>query len=241
MARQNLPPDYMPVLSRGRHRRPSRGACFMEFASFLAGEKWSDHPACTHPLLATLARNVNDQMSDAGRQKLLGLVPSVVGLTCDDPLIDVRLALLSATAALPVVAADTQRVLAVGILSSERQLAVLEGRDDGVLTPTSAAALADVPQAAAWARDFSAAIEPSESGFHTSGAPSIVCCSVMGIAVACTSDRDERLLDLLTGGIALVQRAAATQKAAQAALVADSSRPNPAKTHQVNPDRAYQT
>ena len=30
-------PDGVPVLSRGKHRSPRRGACFMEFASFLAG------------------------------------------------------------------------------------------------------------------------------------------------------------------------------------------------------------
>ncbi len=28
----------------------------MELASYLAGERWSDHPACTHPLLAEAAR-----------------------------------------------------------------------------------------------------------------------------------------------------------------------------------------
>ena len=33
----------------GRHRNPRKGACFMEMASFLAGERWSDHPQCTHP------------------------------------------------------------------------------------------------------------------------------------------------------------------------------------------------
>ena len=31
-------PDVMPILSPGRHRSPRRGACFMEFASYLAGE-----------------------------------------------------------------------------------------------------------------------------------------------------------------------------------------------------------
>ena len=45
-------PELVPVLSRGKHRNPRRGACFMELASYLAGERWSDHPACTHPLLA---------------------------------------------------------------------------------------------------------------------------------------------------------------------------------------------
>ena len=32
----------------------------MELASYLAGERWSAHPPCTHPLLAALARDVND-------------------------------------------------------------------------------------------------------------------------------------------------------------------------------------
>ena len=57
-------PDVLPILSRGKHRNPRRGACFMELASYLAGESWSDHPSCTHPLLASLARDVNDHVGD---------------------------------------------------------------------------------------------------------------------------------------------------------------------------------
>src|SRR3954469_7130258 len=97
-------PDLMPVLSRGKHRNPRKGACFMELASFLAGERWSDHPACTHRLLAALARHVNDYTSDEGRSRLGELVPSVIGLTSDDPVVDARIALRAATQALPVVA-----------------------------------------------------------------------------------------------------------------------------------------
>ena len=63
-------PDRMPILSPGRHRSPRRGACFMEFASYLAGERWSDHPECTHRTLALLARMVNDRTSEAGRARL---------------------------------------------------------------------------------------------------------------------------------------------------------------------------
>ena len=48
----------------------------MELASLLAGEPWSDHPACTHPLLAAVARHVNDHTSDGGRQRLTELIPS---------------------------------------------------------------------------------------------------------------------------------------------------------------------
>jgi hypothetical protein len=40
----NQLPALLPTLSRGKHRSPRKGACFMEFASLLAGERWSDHP-----------------------------------------------------------------------------------------------------------------------------------------------------------------------------------------------------
>ena len=56
----------VPVLSRGKHRNPRKGACFMEFASYLAGEPWSDHPACTHPLLA--GRGARRQRLHDGRR-----------------------------------------------------------------------------------------------------------------------------------------------------------------------------
>ena len=46
----------------------------MELASFLAGERWSDHPAYSRPLLAALARDVNDCTSDTSRQRLAELI-----------------------------------------------------------------------------------------------------------------------------------------------------------------------
>src|SRR5437773_7359448 len=110
------PPELIPILSRGKHRSPRKGACFMELASFLAGERWSDHPACTHPLLAAVARLVNDNTSDTRRQRLATLIPSVIGLTSDDPRVDVRISLRAATQALPIVAAERQRVMAVSVL-----------------------------------------------------------------------------------------------------------------------------
>jgi hypothetical protein len=61
----------------------------MEFASYLAGERWSDHPACTHGTLAHLARLVNDLTSNTARARLTPLIPTVIGLTSDDPLLDV--------------------------------------------------------------------------------------------------------------------------------------------------------
>ena len=169
----------------------------MELASLLAGERWSDHPACTHLLLAAVARHVNDHTSDAGRQRLADLIPSVIGLTGDDLHIDARIALGSATMALPVVAAGRQRVLAVSVLTCERVLAELDRRAVERLEEQSRLVLADVPQAAEWADQFTSGIRPSPKGFRWQAAPTIVGDAVEGIAQACVPDPDGMLRDLL--------------------------------------------
>jgi hypothetical protein len=186
----------------------------MELASYLAGERWSDHPACTHPLLAALARYVNDHTSDAGRAKLIALVPSVIGLTSDDPHVDVEIALRAATTALPVVSAERQRVLAVGVLAAERVLSDLDGRPPGALQDRSRRALAGVPDAAQWACHFQRELGTTVKGFYRRGAPGIVRQAVVGIAHACIPDPDGLLRDLLAGTIADCARwAAPTTKA----------------------------
>jgi hypothetical protein len=202
MLRHQQQPALLPLLSRGKHRNPRKGACFMELASVLAGERWSDHPACTHPLLAALARHVNDNTSDAGRPRLAGLIPSVIGLTGDDPRIDARIALRAATTALPVVAADRQRVMAVGVLACERVLAELDGRPVGDLQEASRSALARAPHAWAWAERFAArGGRPSTRRFRQQAAPTIVRNAAQGIAEACVPDPDGMLRDLLVQAI----------------------------------------
>jgi hypothetical protein len=158
-------PQLLPVLSRGKHRSPKKGACFMELASFLAGERWSDHPACSHPLLAALARDVNDCTSDTSRQRLAELIPSVIGLTSDDPHVDALIALRCATTALPVVSAERQRAMAVAILTCNRVIANLDGRPSGSFDERSRQALVDVPEAARWARRFTSDMGPSPKAF----------------------------------------------------------------------------
>ena len=81
----NWLPDGLPVLESGRHPDPAVGGCFMEYASLLAGERWSDHPRCTHPALAELARLINDASPRDARQQLAVLIPDVVGLAGPDP------------------------------------------------------------------------------------------------------------------------------------------------------------
>lgn len=197
------PVELVPILSRGKHRSPRSGACFMEFASFLAGERWSDHPRCTHPLLAGLARAVNDHTSDQGRQRLLGLIPSVIGMTGDDPRVDASIAIRCAAMAVPDVAEARQRALAVGLIATERLLRELNSMNSTPMDLTglyehSSSALEMVPQAARWAVDFTNETRLDVRTLQRQSGPCIVRVSVVGIAEACIPDPDERLHDMLT-------------------------------------------
>ncbi|MBU1589276.1 MAG: hypothetical protein KKH51_15220 [Actinobacteria bacterium] len=193
----NRMPEGMPVLSAGRHRTPKHGACFMEFASYLAGERWSDHPACTHPTVAALARDVNDVSSDAGRALLTTLIPRVVGLTVDDPQFGMAVALRAARAALPVASMERQRALAVALLSFDPELG-----------PESRAAFAQSPDLEGWARAYlaSSRFAPKASART---AEAIVHTAVTGIAKACIEDPDARLRALLAETIAAAEAARA--------------------------------
>ncbi len=196
-------PDVMPILSRGKHRSPKKGACFMELASFLAGETWSDHPACTHHLLASLARDVNDHVGDHARTRLEPLIPQVIGLNGDDPRVDAWIAREAALAALPVTAAERQGVAAVGLLRCERYLNNLENRSKHYIDPRTEARLDEVPQARDWARGFSALGWGSANSFAKRSAPAIVHSAVSGIAAATVSSSDDILVELLERTIVL--------------------------------------
>lgn len=174
----------------------------MELASYLAGERWSDHPPCTHALLATEARLVNDFTSDTARPRLAQLIPSVIGLTSDDLRVDVTIALRAARTALPVASAERQRVLAVAILTCERMLAHIDGRPLDEVSRESKRALDDVPHAEKWARRFTRGMRVSPKGFRRHAGPSAVRCAVQGIARACVPNADELLYDLLAESIA---------------------------------------
>lgn len=78
-------PGYLPLLSRGAHRNPAEGACLMEYVSQLAGEGFSDQPRCTDPVLAAVARQVNDHISDTARPRLAVLAPQLAAARRIDP------------------------------------------------------------------------------------------------------------------------------------------------------------
>ncbi|MET0779941.1 MAG: hypothetical protein ABWZ16_00295, partial [Microbacterium sp.] len=169
----------------------------MEFASYLAGERWSDHPGCTHGTLAHLARMVNDLTSEVGRARLTPLIPTVVGLTSDDPLLDVLLAVRAASAALPVAAEERQRSQAVGVRVA---LGVLAEHDDVLAAESrelAEAALRAAPAADAWAIQFVERVGPGPAGMTVRQCRHIVTGAVEGIARACGGDPDDRLVALL--------------------------------------------
>lgn len=206
-------PTLVPILSAGRHRSPKHGACFMEFASFLAGERWSDHPACTHPLLAALARDVNDVTTDASRDRLMPLVSRVIGLHGDDPRIPSVIAMRAAAHALPVASLERQRALASGML------AMLDERPDEKLATLADSVFEHAPDAKRWARTYLDRVGIRHRN-NERAAYAMVHTAVIGIALACIEDPDARLATLLTLAIEDVEAFIGTdQPQEQPALV----------------------
>lgn len=172
----------------------------MEMASVLAGERWSDHPSCTHPLLAELARDVNDRISDAGRQELAPLIPSVVGRHGDDRTwLTVTVAVAAST--ILDVPESTQRALAAGLFRAEQQCADA-GPDLAATGRAARAALELVPGAAAWVGRMGVSDRISAKTFAKRCAPTMVRCAVDGVVASGGPDCDARLRALLEAGIA---------------------------------------
>lgn len=95
----------------------------MEIASLLVGESWSDHPACTHPVLAAVARMVNDLSSEEGRQALAPLIPSVIGTNVADPRIGPQVAVICVEVALQHARPRRRPKLVPARQAAERRLA----------------------------------------------------------------------------------------------------------------------
>jgi hypothetical protein len=94
------PRDGDRFLSQGAHLSPDDGMCLMEAVSRAAHLPWSDAPECTHPLLAHLARLVNDASSDDGRQQLSVLIPALADVRPDSAAVSARVAEACSAAAL---------------------------------------------------------------------------------------------------------------------------------------------
>ncbi|HEY0952732.1 hypothetical protein [Nocardioides sp.] len=197
-------PDGLPLLSRGRHRTPRRGASLTEVASLLAGEPWSDRPGCTHPLLADLARLVNDHTSDARRPGLVTLAADLADRRGDDDTW-IRLPVAVAASTILDVPEPTQRILAVGLLRAE-PLCIDAVPALAETLRTVRATLELVPGATTWVEMLRRRPPIDLDAFARHTAPAMVRCTVDGLVTAQHPDLDRRLRDLLEVGIAACPR-----------------------------------
>jgi hypothetical protein len=122
-------------LARGSHSGAESGTCLMEQVSLLAGEPFSDRPRCTAPALAALAQQVNDRVSDAGRDRLLPLVPALATAASCDPRDAWALVAACARAALAVAPDDVpaRRLLARATRAQQRWSRVRLGGTAGLV------------------------------------------------------------------------------------------------------------
>jgi hypothetical protein len=130
------PPEDLDLtsirLSRGRHKDPRDGVCAMELVTLLAGEPWSDHPRCVHPVLAAVTRVVNDRIGEAARDRLAPLASQMIGTAAGggaEPACSARLLLVCTNAA-----ARTGFPLSPELVSASRTaryLVVRAGHDGG--------------------------------------------------------------------------------------------------------------
>lgn len=68
----------LPQLAAGQHNEGSGQLCAMEMVAFMERLPHSDHPDCTCPTLALVARTLNDMFLDPGRAKLMPVLPLLV-------------------------------------------------------------------------------------------------------------------------------------------------------------------
>ena len=67
------------TLLRGSHHAGNYEFCVMEAVAYMAGEKHSDSPKCASPVISAFMRQWNDDLDDAGRQKLKPYIPKLIG------------------------------------------------------------------------------------------------------------------------------------------------------------------
>jgi pyruvate/2-oxoglutarate dehydrogenase complex dihydrolipoamide acyltransferase (E2) component len=92
----------VPWLRSGTGATPAEGGCILQVIDWIDREGWSDQPRCVHPVLARLAVAANDGLGDHDRQRLLDLVPRLMGTASGDRVLLVRLGVFCARSALHI-------------------------------------------------------------------------------------------------------------------------------------------
>ena len=126
-------------LDAGAHTPEEGRVCAVEAASLLAGGPLSDHPTSVCPVIAAFTIRANDELGDAARQRLVEIVPLLVG-TRSTPAVEHRRGYLCADRAVRVFAPAALRD--AGMIEQAEQLERIAPVTD-----------ADAARAAAWAAE----------------------------------------------------------------------------------------
>ena len=143
-------------LKAGGHAPGSGEMCVMEAVAFVAGESWSDHPACASKVIGAFMRSWNDSLDDTGRQLLKPYVTRLVGTAGDDAL-EARRAWMATDWLVRVQTPAWLRL--AGLTEQAERLAALPELVGGDQVPSIKPALeaARSDAAAAWAAAWDAA------------------------------------------------------------------------------------
>ena len=204
----------------------------MEFTSILAGEHFSDQPTCTDPVLATVARAVNDYSSDRGRQRLAVLASELTASAPAGPELGYGLARRCLLTALPFASGERRHVLVVGLLGLDRAAGGrTRGWRRGLLDLDTELALLPDQRELSDAADLLRELRVSPREYIRRGLPVAIEAAVRTIARD-AEDSDEILAAVLTDCIGDVRRAAtgAQVPSASCAGSSDTSASNPRST-----------
>lgn len=140
-----------PRLAAGAHEQPDAGRmCAMEWAAWLAGEPHSDRPVCVCPVVAGLARRVNDRMPDTHRDHLIPVLLAAIG-TRSTTADEVTRAMIAADWAVRSVAPLALRLRGHHHVADRlAALAPITSRDSAWAATDAAATATDAADAVGW-------------------------------------------------------------------------------------------
>jgi hypothetical protein len=169
----------------------------MEYTSVLAGERFSDSPKCTDPVLAAVARAVNDYTGDSARQRLAPLAGDLTTANGADD--EVRRAIVRRCllTALPHATGDRRRVLIVALLGLDRASAgASRGWSPAMLALDSELSLlgcaSDVAAATRYLERLSVSVDE-----HARRAMAVAIETAIATIATEAPDADDELCDLL--------------------------------------------
>jgi hypothetical protein len=174
----------------------------MEYTSLLAGERFSDEPACTERVLTALAQSVNDATSDGGRQRLAPLAAELAGANGGGPAAVVAVVRRCVLTALPYAEGRRRWLLLVAAFGADRaNSGWSKGFDADMIDPDTDLALVTARLGGGCADDaasFVAALRVPMDEYLRRGAPKSVALAVGIIAESAdTPDEAEEVEEVL--------------------------------------------